>query len=112
MQPAATVRAFGESPKYHLKPVAVGWPSEPLARGWADRTCVDWSLATGTFQFSVNRPAPALPRELFASNANMRVFVEPAAGTAAKSGPPPNAPFVVTEFQQFAPLPGLVLPPT
>ena len=113
VQPGAGVPiVVGEFPKYHLKPVAVGYPSEPLASGWPDRTCVDRSLAAGTFQFRVKRLAPALPRALFASNANVRAFEVPGAGAAVKSAvPPAKAPFVVTEVQQPEPLLGLV-PPT
>src|SRR5664280_2874155 len=85
VHPGAKVRLPGAVPKYHLKPAAVGWPSDPLTRGWPDRTCVDWTFAAGTFQFSVNSLAPALPRALFASNANVRSFVDPATSPPVKS---------------------------
>ncbi len=107
---AACVRAPEVAPKYHLKPVAIGWPSEALTSGLPDRTCVVWSFAVGIAQFSVKSFEPALPRTLFASNAKVRAF---ATGLCAlKSAvPPANAPFVVTEVQQPAPL-LTVTPPT
>ena len=102
VQPEASTSAVGASPKYHLKPVAVGWPSEPLTRGFAERTCVVWSFAAGTFQFSSNVAVPPEPYWLMASIANVSGLTAPANSAPVKSGPP-AAEFVRTEFQHPAP---------
>src|ERR1017187_8675043 len=109
---AACVRVVGVAPKYHLTPVAVGWPSEPLTRSWADRTCVDWSFAAGIFQLMVNVARLPGPYWLFASSASVRGFGGLAAvSLPVKSGPPVRL-FCRTEFQHPAPVPGDTPPRT
>src|SRR5450830_420526 len=98
-------------PKYHVKPEDAGWPSAPLEIAFPRSTWDERRRTAGTFQLSEKTFAPALPREFDASKANARAVVEPATGGGeeTKSGfppKPPSAPFVVTEVQQPAPLPG------